>query len=226
MNIKFFINNFLLILTSIFIFNGCSSLEGESLDDSVLTNTEYKCIKEIEIYKRALSTCSLIDRAEKVLGIECSLYKDTYKYSETELQESRDCANSISALSCEELEDTSSLDDIDGCPSFKTKPIKSKKEVCAENYLLFCENQFGTCGEDGLDAQCEAAKYTKTNSQGLDAKTSFKMNKLLEHCDSEADIDASLNDLDCIIQVNNSSTIFSCQKTFEVFRSDCTKYFD
>jgi len=153
---------------------------------------------------------------------ECFLYDDSYHYTGEDLDKKRECYQNINALTltCEELKNIEDINEIEGCPTFRDKAKKSKKEVCAENYYTYCQYQFSNCGESSLETNCDNAKYTKTNSQGKDTHTDFKMDKLLETCSDKGNEDASVDELDCIL---NRGRIHEniCSMSIDEFRSDC-----
>jgi hypothetical protein len=217
------IMKYLLLLASIFIFNGClptSSSNGESIS----TNTESKCNNEFGTLDYKLKQCGLYDEVKSHKNtLECYIYDGNYNYTEQELVENDNCAKNIDSLSCDTLETITDIGEIEGCPTFRDKPKKSKKMACAENYFIFCDYQLSFCGESSLDSKCTEAKYTETNSSGLDAHTSFKMDKLLEFCDSEGSEDADMNDLDCILRGNYVISYDVCETpVFSEFRASCS----
>ncbi len=217
----------LFLILSIFILNSCAPGSEKEYNDIPLNNTVNMCVKETGIFKEKLENCGVFDRSTyKGQGAICMLYDENYQYSDSQVDESRNCIVNIENLSCDNLSVTSKLADVDTCPSFKDKSMKSKKQICAENYFLFCQKQFDKCGESHLDSKCEGAKYTKTNNIGKDAHTSFKMEKLLEYCESEGNNNAEYSDLDCLLASNRSIGYDVCQEnvSFADFRNECNKF--
>jgi len=185
----------ILVLSLFLITTSCDNGGSTISDESGVNNCREESSYISDLYKK----CG----QEIEFDVFCKIYENDGATGSYESY--LNCTNNLDNLSCDDLAEIETVNDIDsslGCFDF---PKKTKKDACVENYKNYCSSSFYECGETALTGICDDAKNIYGSSESR-----------------EIDFDKSKLEAFCKTTVNGSTEI----EMSDLFNETCSRYRD
>ncbi len=200
----------LIVLFLMLTIVSCDNKDGGNSDEADFCSMEFEKIEYI------FNDCQLDNDLGNYVSI-CRMYSKVV--SDTDFT----CLDKLETFktSCEEAAKIKTLDDfkaIEGCLNF---PLKTKKEICAENQENYCRNVYYSCGEEKIPVAC-AGYETYGSSESHEIK--FDKSKLAEYCVTTENGTQEISGIEDIYSIACGNVEYDCANLTDLnFKNDSWK---